>query len=71
MGLRAQTASDSVLVLTNKELAAVQKLADQWKEIYGIQVNLTKVAEKQKWKWVKIAIVAILVAIGEFVVDHL
>lgn len=60
LGLRAQESSDSLLVITQAELVAVQKMCDLLKDQYNIQVKLTAVAIKQKRKWVAIAVCGII-----------
>lgn len=73
LGLRAQSSSDSVLVLTKTELVAVRKMCDLLKDQVNIQVKLTAVAIKQKRKWVGIAVCGMItttVAVVVLIVGH-
>lgn len=56
LGLRAEASSDSVLVLTQKELNEVKALVKILEDKFQVQLALTVVAIKQKRKWVVIAI---------------
>lgn len=53
LGIRAQASTDSVLVLTRKELEACDKLTDSWKEAYNLQLEISAelLIAKRKWVW--------------------
>lgn len=65
LGIRTQASTDSVMILTEKELVVVQALAGKWEEMFNIQFKLTAVEIKQKKKWVIIAVAAIILVIVE------
>lgn len=67
LGIRAEASADSLLTLTREEVTAVRALAKEWEAKYNVQVSLTAVVVRQKRKWVAIAIVSIIVLVGETV----
>lgn len=64
-GLKAQVSGDSLLNVRTEELKASQKEAAINIHLYDVQGSLTTVAKKEKGKWVKIAIAAIVVVVVE------
>lgn len=67
IGIKAQISSDSLTSLRTKERDAAQAKAGEYYATYMTQIGLTNVAKKEKWKWVRIAVGALIIITVETV----